>query len=299
MSRTPIALLAAVLFIGSPAAICHAQRVAQWSAALAAPPPGALSGDARGIALASRGDRFAVRPDGARKDTVIDAPWWAPLASAIVPGAGQLVLEQDRAVAYVALEGYMWLRYAADASEARRQRREYRRLAVQVARAMFPGPKPLGDFEYYERMESYLESGVFDLDPDSDGVQPDRDTTTYNGALWLQARRLFWEHPDAVLDPASPAYRAAQEFYEARAVRPEYSWSWQNAHLEHDLFRRTIARSNEAFRRSIADLGVILANHVLSTIDAYVAVRLRRDARLEVGGYEISAEIPWAPFGGR
>ena len=60
-----------------------------------------------------------------------------------------------------------------------------------------------------------------------------------------------------------------------RAVTPAFLWSWQDAQLEQDVFRRTIARSNDAYRRAAQDLAVVIANHVLSTVDAYVTVRLR------------------------
>ena len=278
-------ILVVAILAGAPLASADAQRVSHLTGALTAAAPA----------------NDPVRPEllwpRQSPGEVETPPWWAPAASAIVPGAGQVVLGQDRALAYFAVEGYAWLRYAADAREARRQRRAYRALAMQVARSLFPGPKPNGDFEYYERMEAYLESGAFDTDPTAEGIQPDPDTTSYNGALWLKARRLFWEHPDAVPDTSSTAFRAAQDFYLARAVRPEYEWSWRDARLEHDLFRRTIARSNEAFRRSIADLGVILANHVLSTVDTYVSVRLRREQHMDTSSYEVRASVPWPPLG--
>src|SRR5688500_16056340 len=77
--------------------------------------------------------------------------WWPPLASAILPGAGQGLLRQDRALAFIAVESYGWLRYASDVREGRRQRSAYRSLAARVARANLSDEKPTGDFEYYER----------------------------------------------------------------------------------------------------------------------------------------------------
>jgi hypothetical protein len=71
-------------------------------------------------------------------------------------------------------------------------------------------------------------------------------------------------------------WRLAEAFYRGRAVVQEFRWSWKNAPLQHEEFRRTIRQSNEAFRSSLQDLGFIIANHVLSTIDAYATVRLRR-----------------------
>jgi hypothetical protein len=233
----------------------------------------------------------ALRSLGARAQ---DAPqsWWPPLASAILPGAGQGILGQDRALAYLAVESYGWIRYASDIREGRRQRHAYRALAAQVARAYLSESRPVGDFEYYERMEHYIESGVFDASPDA-GIQPETNPESFNGFIWLRARTTFWEDPAIPPAPTSQPYFAALEYYSDRAIQPQFRWSWRNAQLEQDLFRRTIGRSNDAFRRSIQDLGVIIANHALSTVDAYVTVRIRH-AR-EANGVGFEASIPWSP----
>lgn len=231
--------------------------------------------------------------------------WWGPLASAVLPGAGQAAARQDRFVGYIAVEAYAWLTYESALREGRRQRRAYRLLANGVARAFFSQNPRTGTFDYYERMQHYVESGVFDRNPMSPDVEPEVDTSTFNGTVWLLARRTFWEHPDSVPDRESSAYQQAERFYVDRAITPEFRWSWRNAQLEQDLFRRAISRSNEAYRRSIQALGIVLANHALSTVDAYVTLRLwneeapgalpgTQERRLGVG-----ASVPWAPFGHR
>lgn len=261
---------------------------------------------ARGQQLADRPSAVTVRQpsrlDAARAAPVMGVPdeaaaaptpWWTPLASAALPGSGQAVLRQDRFVAYMAVEGYFWLRYFADRREARRQRDAYRDLANNVARAFFSDEKPLGDFEYYERMEHFVESGVFDVIPGGD-LQPETDTATFNGSVWLLARRTYWTNAELPPERGSAAYQRAEALYRERAITPEYRWSWRDAQLEQDIYRRTISRSNEAFRQSVQDLGVVLANHVLSTVDAYVAVRLERSAR-EPGAFGASVTIPFGP----
>jgi len=216
------------------------------------------------------------------------AAWWAPVASAALPGAGQLALKQDRFVAYLAVEGLAWLQYASNRREGRRQQRAYRDLARTVARAGFGGALPAGDFDYYERMEHFVESGAFDAVPDG-AIDPEEDPSTYNGSLWLLARQTYWADP--TLPPArdSDAYQNAIAFYTRRAVKPEYRWSWRDAQLEQDVFRQTIERSNDAFRRSVLDLGVVIANHVLSTIDSYITVRLSAHRERRLG---FSATVP-------
>lgn len=223
--------------------------------------------------------------------------WWTPFASAALPGSGQAVLRQARAVPYLAIEAFAWSQYLSERREGRARRNDYVELARVVARAFFSETLPAGDFEYYERMEQFVESGVFDLAPGGT-LQPELDVSTFNGATWLLARQTFWEDPDIPPPVASSAYQDALDFYSRRAVRPEFRWSWRNAQLEQDLFRRTIERSNDAFRSSSALLGLILANHALSAVDAFVTLRLRRGLQGRGdAGYRVEASVPWAPFG--
>ena len=239
--------------------------------------------------------RGASRPIGAPD------PWWAPAASAALPGAGQAQLGQDRFVGYLAIEGYLWLRYFTDRREGIRQRNAYREVALEVSRASYGGSKPTGDFEYYERMEHWIASGVFDANPGTPGLDPETDTTTFNGAMWLLARRTYWTAPNTPPPVGSPAYLAALSFYEQAAVRPAYEWSWRGARLEQDIYRRHIKESNDAFRHAISDVGIVIANHVLSTVDAYISLRLRLRAQLQPGGptnVGFSASMPLAALGG-
>ncbi|MEP6692393.1 MAG: hypothetical protein ABJD07_14625 [Gemmatimonadaceae bacterium] len=225
--------------------------------------------------------------------------WWSPVASAMIPGSGQVWLRQSRALPYVIVEAFAWTQYSAKLRAARSGRNEYRRLARVVARSVFSDSLPNGDFEYYETMERFVESGVFDLNPGG-SLDPETDSTTFNGSVWLLARRTFWANPSVPPSRTSDAWRSAESFYLQRAVRPEYRWSWRNAQLEQDLFRRTIRESNGAARIASDYLGMIIANHVLSSIDAYVTVRLRRSAGPGgAGDYGIEGSIPWAPLGRR
>jgi hypothetical protein len=221
---------------------------------------------------------------------------WSVLASAMVPGTGQAILRQDRFVAYIAIEAYAWARYVADAREGRRARASYRRLASEVARRRFTDAPPIGNFDYYERMEKYVESGAFDA-IDGGDLDPEADTTTANGAIWLLARQTFWSDPEAAPPRGSSEYTFAENFYRERAVAPEYRWSWTDARLEYAEFRRTIRRSNNAYRTSLQDLGLVIANHALSTVDAFVTVRLRRQVDATAAQrFELIGSIP-APWG--
>ena len=227
-----------------------------------------------------------------RRDSTARSTPWAVLASAVIPGTGQAILRQDRFIAYLAVEAYAWARYAADAREGRRARATYRNLAREVARRPFSITRPIGDFDYYERMEKFAESGAFDAVPGGD-LEPEPDETTANGAIWLLARETYWADPTS---PGSEAeYRNAEIFYRERAIPEAYRWSWTNARLEYAEFRRTIRRSNNAYRTSLQDLGLIIANHALSTVDAFITVRLRRHVNAAGERLELRGSIPFEP----
>jgi hypothetical protein len=216
--------------------------------------------------------------------------WWAPLASAVAPGSGQAALGQKRWLPYIALEVWAWLQYIDVRRDGGRRRREYQTLARDVARSRYPGPYPVGDFEYYEHMLKNSESGEFDVLPGGD-VDPETDTTTYNGRRWLDARRLFWEDPNVAPAAGSTPYLSALQFYRENAIPTDYRWSWRLSRAEYDVFRRTIVRSNVAYKRSVEYLGVIIANHALSSVDAFVTLRLR--TRDGMPGYlRLEGELP-------
>jgi hypothetical protein len=216
--------------------------------------------------------------------------WWAPLASAALPGMGQAVYGQKRWIAYLAFEVWAWVQYIDARREGSNQQRDYQALARDVARSPFPGPYPDGSFEYYEHMLKNIESGDFDVIPGG-AIDPETDITTYNGSRWLDARRLFWEDPDDAPPLDSPAYLNALEFYTVNAIPTDYRWSWRSASVEYDTYRRAIVRSNVAYKRSVEYLGVIIANHALSAVDAFVTLRLR--TRAEIPGHlELEGRLP-------
>ncbi|MGH7712778.1 MAG: hypothetical protein ACREOG_15920, partial [Gemmatimonadaceae bacterium] len=199
---------------------------------------------------------------------------WAVAGSLVLPGTGQALLRQERFVPYVAAEAFFLMRYAQHSRDARRERDRYRALAANVARAPFGGPRPHGTFAYYESMEHFVESGTFDATVGGD-LDPEPDTTTFNGRMWLLARKTFWSDVSMPPPRDSREWRLAENFYANRAIRPGFRWTWRDAQLEYDEFRRSIRRSNDSYRDALTDLSVIIANHMLSGVDALVSVRLR------------------------
>jgi len=204
--------------------------------------------------------------------------WVPPMASLVVPGAGQLWAKQDRGLIYLATEAFVLSRYLQLSRDARRSAGRYRDLAFAVARRGFTTVRRDTVFEYYETMERFTTSGEFDRDP-GPGLAPEDDPTTFNGSVWLLARRTFWADPDTPPPPTSPEYQLALKFYGDHAVGPDFRWTWGNAPLEQQEFRETIRSSDDAFRRAQNQLGLLLANHLVSAIDALISSRLTAGLR--------------------
>jgi len=216
------------------------------------------------------------------------APWWAPVISGVVPGSGQFMMGQQRGVGYLVAEGYLLLQQARSRRDANRERDAYRALAFDVARKPFGGERPRGSWDYYESMERFLESGAFDRIPGG-AVDPETDETTFNGARWLLARETFWVNPDVAPIAGSSEYQRALAFYESRAVPAAYRWSWRDAQLEKDVYGQTIASANRSVQRAVNYVGLIGANHLVSLIDAYITVRVRRFGGAGVAGVSLES----------
>lgn len=201
-------------------------------------------------------------------------PTWVPtVSSLIIPGSGQLMLGQERGAIYLVVEAFLIARFFRFYSEGGRESDRYRELAFTVARSAFDPAILDTVFSYYEKLQDFRESGPFDTDPGPDLVPP-LDERTFNGSIWLLARQTFFVDPDSLPDPSSEEYQRALEFYRARAVGPNFLWSWRDAGLEQDLFRQSIQQSDEAFRRATTQLGLLLVNHLLSAIDAFITTRV-------------------------
>jgi hypothetical protein len=206
-----------------------------------------------------------------RADSAVATRPLRPLASLLLPGAGQLMGRQDRGAVYLAMEVYLVSRFVQLNREASRESERFHSLAYDIARRTFTPVRRDTVFEYYEQMERFAESGRYNTTPGS-GFTPESDARTYNGSVWLLARRTIWPDPDVL--PDSGLYWRAVDFYKARAVGPTFQWSWRDHSLEHQVFRETIRRSDDSFRRAQNQVGLLLANHVVSAVDALISSRL-------------------------
>ena len=211
------------------------------------------------------------------------AKLYSPLASLVVPGAGQFVLGDHRFVGYAAVEVVGWFLYAKDRQDQARQESAYKDLARQVARAHFSSAFPDAPWAYYEQLRDWQASGVFSQSGTT--LEPETDTLTYNGYKWQLALRTTATRDDALVQ------------YQQVAVRPEFQWSWQNAQEQWTLYKNTTSDRNDANRAAIRMLSLVAANHILSMIDAFATFRLSvQPAPNGIGGADglrIGASLPW------
>lgn len=196
------------------------------------------------------------------------------IASAVLPGAGQAMMRQKRSAVYLALEAAGIAYYVTQQRDGNRQRREYRSLSRDVARAQLSPAGPDGSWDYYERMEKYVASGAYDRIQGGD-IDPEIDPETFNGAMWLLARQTYWRDPEVAPSSQSEEYRSAVSFYIERAAKPEFLWSWASNAAAYQNYRSAIAGSNTAFRNAEQTVSLLLANHFLSAIDAFASIRMR------------------------
>lgn len=237
------------------------------------------------LALAVGGPLAAQEPpptvEAARPSLLTDpgkAVWVRPLASLLIPGTGQLLSGHARGAVYLAAEALLITRALTLNSEGSRDQDRYRELATVVARAAYDPVLQDTVFEYYEQMGRWVESGPFDTDP-GPALVPPTDERTYNGQIWRLARTTFFPDPDQDPQTDAPEYQRALAFYTSRAIGPNFRWSWRNAGLEQDLYRQTIAASDDAFRGATTTLGILLVNHLLSAVDAFITERLTSSER--------------------
>jgi len=221
----------------------------------------------------SGGEVFRIRESSSLRP-------YAPLVSAVLPGGGQLILGENRFIAYAAVELFGWWQYRKNIHERSRQEAAYKALARSVARSHFSANPPDADWAYYEQMRDFKESGVYSRTPGG-RVVPESDPSTYNGFKWRLA-----------LATHSNDSAAALVEYETVAIKPEFRWSWFNAELQYDIFKLTTNSRNDANHAATTNLMIIGANHVLSMVDAFVTFRLRVQPQPN-GRTGLGARIPW------
>jgi hypothetical protein len=201
------------------------------------------------------------------------SPGRAFLYSALVPGLAQRKLGKGRWIAYLAVEGAAWIAFGQQQWSASRARGQYRDLAWEAARS-FGGPRVDGNFRYYESMEKFMTSGAFDTDPSAPGIQPEMDESTFNGQAWALATQIHFPPGEDPL-PGDPEYEAALADYQNRAYDEQFEWSWAGQSAALTDYKDLIDSSDGSFRRASQFMGVVIANHLLSGVDAFVTARIQ------------------------
>ena len=263
-----------------------------WEAALAGTLPGRLPGGAQNTATpavprAEAGLRGLLGPGASslHGEAAIPtgqvvpesiSPTRALLYSGVLPGWGQRRLDKARWWGFLAVEVIGWGVLLERQRTGHDFRTRYRDLAWFVARRGTLGERMDGDFEYYEALGKYRASGALDADPYMGGVQPETDTTTFNGSIWSLANEIFLVPGEqGPLGPGSPEYEHAMEYYASRSIGPEFQWDWNGDEISRAEYDRLIRRSDAALRQVTTVVGVILANHLAAAFDAFITARLR------------------------
>lgn len=194
-------------------------------------------------------------------------------ASLLVPGAGQATLGLKRWALYGLAEVALWVVGLEARAEEEGFRDGYRDLAWEVARIRGSSSREDGSWGYYEAMSHYMASGSYDRDPVSTGLQPELDESTYNGVVWKLARQLYLGGSGE--EPGSESYDLALDYYRGHAAGPSFLWSWAGSEDQLTHFRNLIDRSDAEARLATRALGLVLANHLTSAVDALIVARLR------------------------
>lgn len=214
----------------------------------------------------------------------------ATALSTVLPGAGQYYLGQRRAWLYLALEAagvYLWMDRRSAGADLRDG---YRDFAWEEARLQVD-PRRDGDFDYYETMSKWQRSGAFDTDPIASGIQPETDPGTFNASIWSLASRLFLGAPGA---PDQAAMDRALEYYVERAYPTDQLWDWDMSPDGRERFGELIAESDDRFRQATNVLGVVIANHLVAAIDAFVSARgLGESVELRFAPTAVPAGVRW------
>lgn len=211
--------------------------------------------------------------------------------SLLVPGWGQWHLGQRRGWAYAIVEAGLWAAHLELRASGRNYRDQYRDVAWTDAR-IADGNRVEGPWAYYEAMTEWTRSGMFDSDPTQAGVQPEEDPSTFNGAKWALARGIYFP-PGSTPDTSDPAYQEALAYYEKHAYGSEYLWDWTGKEAGLQQYRHLINLSDQRFRQASATLGAVLANHVLSAVDAYVSARGGPETGLRVAPRALPGGVRW------
>lgn len=164
-------------------------------------------------------------------------PKLAMLYSLILPGLGEYYLgHTGRAKGFFVAEGAIWTSFAVFRIQGSHRRDLYREFAEVHA-----GVAPRNDDDFYRVIGNYVSSdGPFSA----------------NEQVRRQARAIYPDNPDA-----------QAQYFNENAYTGNNAWQWQSTQLL-DRYRDLRTSSLDAYHRSDLSVGLLVANRLLSIIDA-------------------------------
>jgi hypothetical protein len=192
--------------------------------------------------------------------------------SLALPGTGQLRDGKARGWAYLAAEAAGWGVWLQRRHRGAQLRDRYRDLAWERGRIQ-SGPRMDGDFPYYEALSKWERSGAFDAAA-TPGIQPETDPDTFNGAIWALAAGIYLPGGTGT-DSGTPGYDDALRYYETRAYGEAFLWDWSDAPEAQAELKHLIHDSDDRFQEATVVVGLVLANHLVSAVDAYLSTSFK------------------------
>ena len=188
------------------------------------------------------------------------SPGRAALYSLILPGAGQYYIHGSsvKAKLFFGLETGLWLGYLGF-----RKFGEYKEDAAKGWAVVHAGAyADNGDEEYWIKMTYY----------------DNRDRNEDDG-LGYNQMALVYDRGDAVIFPETP----------------NYYWNWDGRESR-QVYRNLRNQSKTAFERSDISLGIILANHIVSAIEAYFSAgKYNRNIEFSDTGFNLKYDFKANP----
>jgi len=181
---------------------------------------------------------------GRSADLVYKSKFKAALYSLILPGAGQYYIRQNpRAKLFFGIESGLWISYYGF-----RKFGAYKDDAAKGWAVLKAGANPDNtDENYWIKMTYY----------DNRDVNEGRYEFGYNQMA------AVYDRGDAQLFPEIPLYY----------------WNWDNSD-DRQAYRNLRNQSKTAYERSEVVVGIIVANHVISAVEAYLST-IKYNRRLE------------------
>lgn len=191
-------------------------------------------------------------------------PRLAMLFSLILPGLGEQYLgHSGRAKAFFVTEGAIWTSFAAFRIQGNHRKNLYKEYAD-----VFAGVPPRNDEDFYRTIGNFISSdGPFSA----------------NESIRRQARANF---PNSL--------QKQQEFYDQYAYTGDNAWTWESA-ARWQQYQDMRSASLDAIHRSNLSLGLLVANRLLSVIDAGIIAARR--SRAHTNAARVSWNLEAGPRG--